>query len=400
MAIALSEILRKEVNAKIILRCDDTNPNIDYNILSEIVKMREQYFGISMNVEGFIKQSSRNEVYQEYLDQLREKGILDIDKEWCHVFDIEKYTSLFGPYISVEDALLWKMTFDVRAIMNNSRYFRVSKSDWWCLYNFASAVDDGEMQVTHIVRWQDKLSTMPFQEMIKNALDFTWEKLYVHLPMLLTDENMDNHGFHGNADYKSLLKIGILSQTINSYIFSSGYGAPEKIYMSTYDFFNNFSIEGLHKWNSKFDYNKLIFINKKMLLQISDEDYYSSLKNYLHINEYYIALHALKRTDIKKLLCSLRKELYETKDLILDIINPVLRTSDLSNIHQKSYYSLKRGNYNLQFDNLDTLAHQINIDKRTLFETIRWMITGKVSGPSIEILLNCLYPDWTVPYRI
>ena len=61
------------------------------------------------------------------------------------------------------------------------------KSDGYPTYNFANVVDDHTMNITHVVRGNEYLSSAPKYQRLYDA--FGWESpVYIHLP-LITDEN-------------------------------------------------------------------------------------------------------------------------------------------------------------------------------------------------------------------
>ena len=62
--------------------------------------------------------------------------------------------------------------------------FVLIRSDGKPTYNFAAAVDDARMQITHIIRGDDHISNTPKQVLVYKALGFKVPK-FVHLPMIL-----------------------------------------------------------------------------------------------------------------------------------------------------------------------------------------------------------------------
>ena len=61
------------------------------------------------------------------------------------------------------------------------------KSDGYPTYNFANVVDDHTMNITHVVRGNEYISSAPKYQRLYDA--FGWEiPVYIHLP-LITDEN-------------------------------------------------------------------------------------------------------------------------------------------------------------------------------------------------------------------
>lgn len=391
---ALHQIL-KDKEAEIIFRCDDTNnKKIDYKILNELTEILKQHFWINIDSKDFIKQSERYHIYEGHLKKLIEKWFILDDTEWCKSFNIKKYIEIFWERIEINDILLWNISFDLNNITNIDKGTRIQRSDGNFLYNFASVIDDSEFGTTHITRWKDKISTIPFQEMFRNTLDFSSKLNYIHLPLLLTDKGKENGWFHGNEQYKIFLKAGIIPEAINSYIFSSGYGSPEEIYMNPQEFYTQFNIKKIHKSSANFDFNKILNNNKKILQKITDDKYLYHLKTYLHINQENELLQALNDKNIEKLAISLKKNLPGTKIVLDDILNPKHNLDELTKDHKCCIKFLLQTKIPLNYNHLDEIIKKIWLEKRIVIETIRRIITWKTNGPCVNLLLNHLCIDW------
>ena len=61
--------------------------------------------------------------------------------------------------------------------------FVIARADRTALYNFAVAVDDTDMGITHVVRGEDHLSNTPRQLLVLQALGGTEPPRYAHLPV-------------------------------------------------------------------------------------------------------------------------------------------------------------------------------------------------------------------------
>ena len=81
------------------------------------------------------------------------------------------------------------------------------KSDGYPTYNFANVVDDHTMNITHVVRGNEYLSSAPKYQRLYDA--FGWESpVYIHLP-LITDENHKKLSKRsGHSSFEDLLEQG------------------------------------------------------------------------------------------------------------------------------------------------------------------------------------------------
>lgn len=119
------------------------------------------------------------------------------------------------------------------------------KSDGYPTYNFANVVDDHTMNITHVVRGNEYLSSAPKYQRLYDA--FGWESpVYIHLP-LITDENhkkLSKRSRH--SSFEDLLEQGFLSEAVVNYIALLGW-SPE----------DNREIFTLDELIKEFDYHRI-----------------------------------------------------------------------------------------------------------------------------------------------
>ena len=96
------------------------------------------------------------------------------------------------------------------------------KSDGYPTYNFANVIDDHLMNITHVVRGNEYLSSAPKYNRLYEA--FGWEvPVYVHCP-LITDENHKKLSKRcGHSSYEDLLDQGFVSEAIVNYVALLGW---------------------------------------------------------------------------------------------------------------------------------------------------------------------------------
>jgi glutamyl-tRNA synthetase len=129
------------------------------------------------------------------------------------------------------------------------------------LFNFTCAVDDVEMEITHVIRGEDHIPNTPKQILIIRALGFE-EPEYAHLSLILgTDKKKlsKRTGMTSLIDYKD---DGYLPEAILNFIAFLGWnpGTEKEIY-SMSELINDFSIEKIQKSAAIFNVEKLDWIN-------------------------------------------------------------------------------------------------------------------------------------------
>ena len=99
------------------------------------------------------------------------------------------------------------------------------KSDGLPTYNFANVIDDHLMDITHVVRGSEYLSSTPKYNLLYEA--FGWEiPVYIHLPLIVKPDGSKISKRKGDAGFEDLLEMGFLVEAIINYIALLGW-APD-----------------------------------------------------------------------------------------------------------------------------------------------------------------------------
>ena len=161
------------------------------------------------------------------------------------------------------------------------------KADGYPTYNFAHVVDDYLMQVTHVVRGSEYLTSTPKYALLYDA--FGWERpTYVHLPLLM-GKNEDGSVSklskrHGAVSFQDLVNDGFLPETIVNYIALLGW-CPKEVQKEIFDLSELkeiFTLDGISKSPAVFDFEKLLWFNGEYLRALSDEKFLSMAEAFIH----------------------------------------------------------------------------------------------------------------------
>ncbi len=139
------------------------------------------------------------------------------------------------------------------------------KSDGFPTYNFANVIDDHIMQITHVVRGSEYLSSTPKYNLLYQA--FGWDvPTYVHLPLIVGKDGRKLSKRHGATSFEDLVADGYLPQAIVNYIALLGWcPSDNQEIFSLDDLCRVFTISGISKSPSVFDYDKLSWFNAEYL---------------------------------------------------------------------------------------------------------------------------------------
>lgn len=155
------------------------------------------------------------------------------------------------------------------------------KSDGYPTYNFANVVDDHTMNITHVVRGNEYLSSSPKYTRLYEA--FGWEvPVYVHLP-LITDENHKKLSKRsGHASFEDLMEQGFLAEAVVNYIALLGWSPEDNREIFTLEeLIREFDYHRISKSPAVFDMVKLKWMNGEYLKAMDEEKFYEMVKPYL-----------------------------------------------------------------------------------------------------------------------
>lgn len=149
------------------------------------------------------------------------------------------------------------------------------KSDGFPTYNFANVIDDHLMEITHVVRGNEYISSTPKYNLIYEA--FGWQApVYVHVPPVMKDAQHKLSKRNGDASFQDLMAKGYLPEAILNYIALLGWnpGTEQEIF-SLDELKQLFTAERLNKSPSIFDIAKLTWMNGCYIRNLSPADFHA-----------------------------------------------------------------------------------------------------------------------------
>lgn len=366
-----------------ILKCDDGDDNsgLARQKYWEIQKLYKDVIGIDPNfspdnTSGFTNsslfQSERGEIYSTEVKRLKEMGLVEIDNNGLTTFKTDIFIKLFNIHeVVVDDVLHGEIRFKLDAIANKLSRLPILRSDNRALYHLASVVDDGTLGVTHVVRGQDKMSAIPYQEMLRIALGYE-KKIFLHTPLML-----DSNGKRLKGDYyfQNFLKKGVSFDALLTYIIKSGYGKSEQSYHNLDELISQFNPSDIHKSNGQYNKEKLDNINRKLIKNIDAERYYESLGIFLVTQDKNITMQAMEGDiELKNLICKVRLDFDKVVNFIEAVTNPIYIDPPSDRETVEHLISLLENN-----TKIDDIVKMFK-DKKLFYESLGWILTGKETG--------------------
>jgi glutamyl-tRNA synthetase len=151
------------------------------------------------------------------------------------------------------------------------------KRDGMPTYNFANVIDDHLMQVTHIIRGVEFITSTPKHVLLYQS--FGWDPpAFVHLPPVM-GKNEDGSVSklskrHGATSFAELVAMGYLPEAITNYVALLGWSPKSNQELFSMDEMAKvFALDGLSKSSAVFDYAKLNWFNSEYFKQMSDADF-------------------------------------------------------------------------------------------------------------------------------
>ena len=155
------------------------------------------------------------------------------------------------------------------------------KSDGFPTYNFANVVDDHLMEISHVVRGNEYLSSAPKYNRLYEA--FGWEvPIYVHCP-LITDENHKKLSKRsGHSSYEDLVEKGYITEAVVNFVALLGWSpADNQEIFSLEELVEAFDYRHISKAPAVFDEVKLRWMNSEYFKKMEKEQFFQMAKPYI-----------------------------------------------------------------------------------------------------------------------
>lgn len=215
---------------------------------------------------------------EERLSSMRESGYAKYDKHCLHLSEEEvaKKEKEGLPFVirqkvSEEGATSFtcqvygEISIDNKEIEDQI----ILKSDNFPTYNFANVIDDHLMNITHVVRGNEYLTSTPKYTLLYKALGWS-EPIYVHLPHVVKEGGKKLSKRDGDAYYADFINKGYLPDAIINFLALLGWSPSdnnEKFSLSELE--KAFSIDRINKSPAVFDIKKLNWVNAQYIKELS-----------------------------------------------------------------------------------------------------------------------------------
>jgi glutamate--tRNA ligase len=151
--------------------------------------------------------------------------------------------------------------------------FILIKSDGYPTYNFAHIIDDAEMNITHVIRGQEFISSMPNYLALYEALGLL-RPVFAHLPHIMNEQGNKKLGKRDGAkDVLDYIRDGYLPEALDSFIATMGWNdGTEQETFTMSELTAKFSLSRVQRSGARFDEKRLLWTNGQFIRSLALDD--------------------------------------------------------------------------------------------------------------------------------
>lgn len=291
--------------------------------------------------------------------------------------------------------------------------FILMKPDGFPTYNFAHIIDDCEMKVTHVIRGQEFLASVPNYLNLYEALGIKRPLLATMPHILGSDGNKKLSKRDGAKDVLDYVRDGYLPEALVNFIALLGWndGTEQEIF-SREELVQKFSLGHVQRSGARFDERRLLWMNGHYIRELSSEDLAKYAEDFWPSEaekadkEYKDKVLALLQERLKffaELPQLTRFFFFEpsTKDIVALYKNPLdkqlkkMSVDSYQPLLQAAQSELQKSNFSQEDINirLNGLLEKLDTKPGILFAALRIAVTGASSSPQLFGTLSVLGKD-------
>ena len=313
-------LFARHTGGTFIIRVEDTDQSRKIEGATDVMLEALRWLGLDWDEGpdiggdyGPYYQSQRLELYRQVADQLVRDGqaylcycsaerLTEVREEQqrrgqssgydLRCRDMSKEECLEHDRSGVTPVVRFKMPLDGTTILSDIIHGEISfdnqlvddfvmlKSDGFPTYHLANVIDDHHMEITHVMRGDDWISSSPRHLQLYRALGLQPPQ-FAHLPMILAPDRSKLSKRHGATSVLEFREMGYLPQTMVNFLSLLGWSLDDKTEIFSADELKgHFTIERVSKAGAIFNTEKLNWMNGAHIRQISQEELADALLDY------------------------------------------------------------------------------------------------------------------------
>ncbi len=301
--------------------------------------------------------------------------------------------------VVVDDAVRGETVFPISAMDD----FVLARTDGTPIYNFATVVDDADMQITHVIRGDDHLSNTPRQVLVFEALGHFVPR-FAHLSMIWGPDGKKLSKRHGATSVEQFRDEGYLHEALLNYLALLGWSLDGETTIVPPEVLTaNFSLDRISKNPAIFDIDKLDWMNGAYLRDMPSEQFVECIAPWLidaglttaedveARPEWYVALAPLVSERIKRLdeVAEKVRFLFVEPEIDPAAREKVLEKEGAAEALEATMEALLDTEWTAAAieEALRTVPERVGVKPKIAFQAVRVAVTGTpVSPPLFESL--------------
>jgi len=425
----------KRHNGTFVLRIEDTDQQRKVEGAIENLHNTLQWVGIQPdegpeyggNYGPYI-QSQRLSIYQDYINQLLANG--HVYRCFCsperlatlrtqqrsakaqsgydqhcrnlNAEEINRQLDAGTPYvirmkipltgtIEFEDLIRGRVSFACKLLEDQI----LQKSDGFPTYHLANVVDDHLMQITHVIRGEEWLSSTPKHKLLYDYFGWTAPQ-FAHVPLLLNPDRSKLSKRQGDVAVEEYRRKGYLPEALLNFLALLGWnpGTDQEIFTLD-ELIRAFTLERINKAGAIFNLEKLQWLNGRYIRDLNPATLLRKAQAFLPATHY-----QWSNEELLKILQITQPYLTTLADIAVKgqpfFFEPII--TDTAEKHElirtpeffKVLSLLKKGIEaipQLEKSTFTMLVQKIQqetgVKGKILWSSIRLALTGEIHGPDI-----------------
>jgi glutamyl-tRNA synthetase len=294
------------------------------------------------------------------------------------------------PSMTVTDLLRGEVRFE-RPQMDDQVLL---KSDGFPTYHLANVVDDHLMGISHVVRAEEWLSSLPKHVQLYRS--FGWDMpVFCHLPLLRNADKSKISKRKNPVSLNHYRRAGYLPEAMINFLAMMSFSMPDgREEFSLSEFTAAFDLTRVSLGGPVFDLEKLSWLNGKYLRRLSNEQFVGRLREHLLSDAYLAQVWTLCRERVDTLeafydyasfffVGEVAYDAEAARAMVPKERGPGEVSKALSALVEKSIDPLLEWNASVVEAELKAFAEETAWPAKDLFMTVRLAVTGRAATPPL-----------------
>ena len=265
------------------------------------------------------------------------------------------------------------------------------KSDGFPTYHLANVVDDKLMQVTHVIRGEEWISSTPKHVLLYQF--FGWNApQFAHLPLLRNADKSKVSKRKNPVSLDYFREAGYLPDALTNFLGLMAFSFEDgREIFSLDEFVQNFNLERISLGGPVFDLKKLLWLNGRYMREKrTDSEFVDYLRDQLFSKEYLGQIVPLVKERVEKSEDFIAyADFFFKGDVTLDAESYMIKDIERKDLIERYEDLVERIEQLRPFtiekidETLRKFAEEKGIKTRDLFMPVRLMVTGKKATPPL-----------------